>query len=84
MLSTKKQKKSNTNNCVQVNFNDKQSSNNRITTASKKIHDNNITFDNLNYELTPIMQHKKFESIEQQKDHLSSQQHFMKTNQLLA
>ena len=73
MSSTKKQKTSNTHNSIQVNLNNKQSSSNILTTASNKTHDNNITFDNLNYEHTPILQHKNFELIEQQKDHQSSQ-----------
>ena len=84
MSSTKKQKTSNTNNSIQDNFNNKQSSNNRLTTASIKTHDNNITFDNINYEHTTIHQNSNFELIEQQNDHQSTQQHFMKTNQLLA
>jgi len=84
MSSTKKRKTSNTNNSIQDNFNNKQSSNNRLTTASIKTHDNNITFDNINYEHTTIHQNSNFELIEQQNDHQSTQQHFMKTNQLLA
>ena len=59
MLSTKKQKTSNTNNSAQVNLINERSSNNRITIASNRIlmrntQDNNITFDNLNYEHTPV------------------------------
>ena len=84
MSSTKKQKTSNANNSTKVNLNNKQSSNNRLTTALNKTHDNNIIFDNLNYKHTPTLQYKNFELIEQQKDHQSSQHHFMKTNQLLA
>ena len=55
---------SNTNNSTKVNFNNKQSSNNCLTTASNKTHGNNITFDNLNYKHTPILQHKNFDLIE--------------------
>ena len=51
MSSTKKQKISKANNSTQVNLNNKHSSNNLITTASIKTHDNNITFDNLNYNI---------------------------------
>ena len=82
--STKKQKTSNTNNYTQDNFNFKQLSNNRLTTASTKTHDNKHTFDNLNYEHTPIQQNTNFKLIEQQNDYQSIQHHFMKTNQLLA
>ena len=80
----KNKKTSNTNGSTKINFNYKQSSTNCLTTASNKTHDNNITFDNLNYKHTPTLQYKNFELIEQQKDHQSSQHHFMKTNQLLA
>ena len=51
----KKQNTSNTNNSIQVNLNNKQSWNNCLVTASNKINDNNVTFDNLNYKYTPIM-----------------------------
>ena len=78
MSSTKKT--SNANNSTKVNFNNKQSSNNCITAALNKTHDNNIAFDNLNYKHTPTLQYKNFELIGQQKDHQSSQQYFMKTN----
>ena len=84
MSSTKKQKISNTNNSTQVNLNNKQSSSNLLTTASNKTHDNNVTSNNINYRHKPILQHKNFKFIEQQKEHQSSQQYFMKTNQLLA
>ena len=67
MSSTKKQKTSNTNNSTQDNFNYEQSSNNNLTTVSNKTHDKNITFDNLNYKHTPMLQHKNFKLIEQQK-----------------
>ena len=83
MSSAKKLKAFNTNNSTKVNFNYEQSSNNCLKTASNKIYDNNITFDNLNYKHTPILQHTKFEIIEQQNDHQSSQPYFMKTNKLL-
>ena len=84
LLQKKKHKKLNTNNSAPVHFNYDQSSNNCLTVVSNKTYDNNVTFDNLNYEYTPILQHKIFELIEQQNDHQSSQQHFMGTNQLLA
>ena len=60
MSSTKKQKTSNINNSIQANLNNKQSSNNSLTTASNKAYDNNIKFDNLNYKHTPTLQHKNF------------------------
>ena len=49
MSSTKKQKTFNTNNSTKVNLNYEQSSNNRLNIALNKTHDNNITFNNLNY-----------------------------------
>ena len=48
-ICLQKKKTSNTKNSAQVNFKYKQSSNNNLTTASSKTHDNNIIFDNLNY-----------------------------------
>ena len=49
MLSKKKQKTPNTNNSTQLDLNNKQSSNNRLTRSLNKTNDNNITFDILNY-----------------------------------
>ena len=81
MLSTNKHKTCNTNNSTQINLKNKKSLNNCLATASNKTHNNNITFANLNYKHILILQHTL--EIEQQKDHQSSQQLFMKTNQLL-
>ena len=53
-LSSEKAKTSNTNNCAQVNVDNKQSPKNRPITSSDTLHDINITSVNLNEKCTPI------------------------------